>query len=218
MSSPVAWMAVPLLIARACSASTWSAQPEGDQTRVEGAREAATAVRFLCTAEGVDPDRMELCGGSEGVEVALLAAAQDPEIAYAISMSGGFGMTRMELSRYRTKTDYWPDGPWGELIGLVQHSPTHLAGEGYQSSEELKLLTQVRCPVLAVWGEEDDFLPPPECGLASGIPPGDGQRGGNPAHPARRGSFPSDARIPGEEFAPGYPELLADWLRDVTGL
>jgi pimeloyl-ACP methyl ester carboxylesterase len=32
-------------------------------------------------------------------------------------------------------------------------------GDWYQGRDELDLLSQVRCPVLAVRGEEDDFLP-----------------------------------------------------------
>jgi pimeloyl-ACP methyl ester carboxylesterase len=283
------------------------------QTRGDRAREAVAAARFLRTIDGVDPERVGLCGGSEGAKIALLGAALDPEIAFAIAVSGGFGMSMMELSRYRiealglrrglsrgeidralaleellyalltgpdvvewrflqSKTAGWPDEPWEELIGLVRQfsidlsdedkavawdrlqrilrgwmnepwfelavvdrrnlervlamdAPAFFAfqssgpiaeGDWYPTLEELELLAQVRCPVLAVWGEEDDFLPPHRSAawlrdylsrasnreVTLRILPG-----------ADHSLFLIDSP---EEFPPGYPRLLVDWMTAVV--
>jgi len=284
------------------------------QTRVDRAREAIAAARFLRTAKGIDPERVGLCGGSEGAKIALLAAALDSEIAFAIAVSGAFGLSMMEISRYRieamglrrgldredvdralaleellyalmtgldvvewrllrTKTGRWPDEPWEELIGLVQRSPTGLtdeekeaawdglrrilqewmhepwfelavvdrgnlervlgmdavtffaflargpiaAGDWYESLDELELLAQVRCPILAVWGEEDDFLPPHRSAawLRANL-----SRAGNGGvtllilPDADHSLLLLDTP---EEFASDYPGLLVDWLADVAG-
>jgi len=283
------------------------------QTRRDRAREAVAAARYLRTVEGVDPERVGLCGGSEGAKIALMAAAQDSRIAFAIAVSGGFGISMMELSRYRieamglrqglsredvdralaleevlyvlltrldvvewrllgTKTSRWPNEPWQELVELVRSSRTDLtdeekktawdglrrilqgwmnepwfglavvdrgnldrvmamdavtffafldqgpiaAGDWYEPLEELELLAQVRCPVLAVWGEEDDFLPPHRSAawLRANL-----SRAGNREVTVRILPDADHSLLllgSPQEFAPGYPRLLVDWLITVT--
>jgi dipeptidyl aminopeptidase/acylaminoacyl peptidase len=75
------------------------------QTRRDRAREGLAAVRFLRSFDGIDPGRVGICGGSEGAGVALLAAGMDPDIAFAIAISGAFGMSSMDISRYRIEGD-----------------------------------------------------------------------------------------------------------------
>jgi pimeloyl-ACP methyl ester carboxylesterase len=63
------------------------------QSRADRAREAASAVRFLGTKRGIDPQHIGLWGGSEGASIALLAAAMYPrEVSFAIPVSGGVGV------------------------------------------------------------------------------------------------------------------------------
>jgi pimeloyl-ACP methyl ester carboxylesterase len=63
------------------------------QSRADRAREAASAIRFLRTKRGIDPQHIGLWGGSEGASIALLAAALYPqEVSFAVPVSGGVGV------------------------------------------------------------------------------------------------------------------------------
>jgi pimeloyl-ACP methyl ester carboxylesterase len=278
------------------------------QTRVDRAREGVAAMEFLRSLDEVDPSRVGVCGGSEGAGVALMAATLDPEAAFSIAISGGFGLTMMELSRYRiealglrrglsdddilrahaleeilyslmtgqdvvewrlvrARTKRWKDEPWDKLIGVVEscrgdqsdtqreeawttlkgilrdwmgepwfevavpdrgnlervlamdatmffafltHSPL-AAGAWYVSPGEIDLLSGVRCPVLAVWGQEDDYLPPHRSAAWLRAILGDAGNDDVTIQilPGGNHSIWND-RANG--FADGYPELLIEWL------
>jgi len=283
------------------------------QTRVERAREGVAAMEYLRSVDEVDPTRVGICGGSEGAGVALMAATLDPSAAFSIAISGGFGLTMMELSRYRIdamglrrglsdedilrahaleeilyalltgqdvvewrlvrmRTDRWKYDPWDKLIGVVESCRGDLsdpqkneawislkgilrdwmsepwfdvavpdrgnlervlamdatmffafltrsplaARAWYVSPEELDLLAGVRCPVLAVWGEEDDYLPPHRSAAWLGAILEDA---GNDDVTLR--ILPeADHAIWNDRanaFAEGYPELLVEWLRKRVG-
>lgn len=278
------------------------------QTRADRAREGVAAMEYLRSMDQVEPARVGICGGSEGAGVALMAATLDSATAFAIAISGGFGLTMMELSRYRidamglrrglsdedilrahaleeilyalltgqdvvewrlvrAKTARWKGEPWDKLIGVVESCRGDLSdpqkeevwsrlkgilrdwmiepwfdvavpdrgnlervlamnatmffafltrsplatGAWYVSPEELDLLTGVRCPVLAVWGEEDDYLPPHRSAawLGSIL-----EHAGNDdvilrILPKADHSMRNDRT---SAFAEGYPELLVEWL------
>ncbi len=62
------------------------------QSRADRAREAASAIRFLRTKHGIDPQHIGLWGGSEGASIALLAAALYPqEVSFVVPVSGPIG-------------------------------------------------------------------------------------------------------------------------------
>lgn len=227
------------------------------QTRAARAEEAIAAVRCLRSETSTRPDRVGVLGISEGALVSMLAAARDDSIAFAIPVSGGFGMSMMELARYRIevqglarklkpeeiqrallleellfallagpdvlewrlidmKAAQWPDEAWVDLAGIVKtvrqaasaaqreeqwdslrakiksfraepwfdlvvvnldrfdrflamSAPQFYAfieqgplaaGDFEKVRQEMEQLSKVRCPVLAIWGENDDFLPP----------------------------------------------------------
>jgi len=71
------------------------------QTKNDRVVEALAAVRFLRGRPGVDPDRIGLWGISEGAGIALLAAAGDPRVAFAVSVSSALGIAPLEISRFR---------------------------------------------------------------------------------------------------------------------
>jgi len=227
------------------------------QTKNDRIVEALAAVRFLRGRQGVDPDRVGLWGISEGAGIALLAAAGDPRIAFAIPVSSALGNAPMEISRFRIemsghenrvssegiaralvleeilydlfsgaglaewrligmKVRNWPDEPWRELIEAVKGCRRDAPAAEREKAKDLLIrsleswkgtnwfplaipdvalfdrmaaldagpffafldnnpwakgdwldhlrarndLSTLRCPVLAVWGENDRFLPP----------------------------------------------------------
>jgi pimeloyl-ACP methyl ester carboxylesterase len=98
------------------------------------------------------------------------------------------------------------------FFGFLARGPL-ATGDWYRGWEELELLASVRCPVLAVWGEEDDFLPPRRSAAWLG------------ATLSEAGNTDVTLRVlPGashsltivdapDTYASGYPQLLVDWLR-----
>ena len=71
------------------------------QTRDARAKEAIAAVHCLRSETRPRPDQVGIMGISEGALVTMLAAARDQSVAFAIPVSGGFGVSMMELARYR---------------------------------------------------------------------------------------------------------------------
>jgi pimeloyl-ACP methyl ester carboxylesterase len=227
------------------------------QTREVRAKEAIAAVRCLRSETRTHPDQVGISGISEGALVTMLATARDDSVAFAIPVSGGFGVSIMELARYRIevkslirglkpeqtqkallleellfalmagpdffewrlmvmKAARWPNESWDELADIVKTmrratSPTErqekwdalrrtvktfrsepwfdlvvvdvgrfdrfmsMSAEHFYAflekgplangdfdkvRQELGQYPKVRCPVLAVWGENDEFLPP----------------------------------------------------------
>jgi len=277
------------------------------QTKNDRIVEALAAVRFLRGRPGIDPDRIGLWGISEGAGIALLAAAGDPRVAFAVSVSSALGIAPMEISRFRIemsghedrlspediaralvleeilydlfsgaglaewrliglKVRNWPDEPWRELIEAVKafrreappaerekakgplirsleywkdngwfplavpdvamfdriaalDSGSFLAfmdnnpwakGDWLDHLRARNDLSALRCPVLAIWGENDRFLPPNrsaavlkrllagvEIDLTTEIIPGVGH---------------IMTRAGENEIAPEYDKIVAAWL------
>ena len=278
------------------------------QSRVDRAREGAAVMEFLRSRAEVDPHHVGICGGSEGANVALMAAALDENAAFAIAISGAFGLSMVELSQYRidamglrlglsdedilrahtlegilytlfidqdiveprllrSRTDRWTDEPWDSLIDLVDtcredvpaaqqsevwnglkatlrgwmdepwfdlavpdkgnlervmamDAPTFFtflrqsplaSGAWYVSAEEFDLLTGVRCPILAVWGEEDDYLPPHRSAawLQANLKDAGNREVTLRILPSGNHSMWDEVA---QDYAEGYPEILVDWL------
>jgi pimeloyl-ACP methyl ester carboxylesterase len=71
------------------------------QTRADRAVEALAAARCLASQDRVRPNAVGILGISEGAMVTLFAAARDESIAFAIPVSGAFGVPMLEQARYR---------------------------------------------------------------------------------------------------------------------
>ncbi len=227
------------------------------QTKNDRIAEALAAVRFLRSRPGIDPGQIGLWGISEGAGIALLAAAGDPQVAFAISVSSALGIAPMEISRFRIeisgledrlssediaralvleeilydvfsgaglaewrligmKARNWADEPWLELVEAAKACRREAPAAAREKAKDLLIrsleswkdkvwfplavpdvalfermaaldagpffafldnnpwakgdwldhlrarndLSTLRCPVLAVWGENDRFLPP----------------------------------------------------------
>jgi len=294
--------------------SAGSGQSTGNahlQTRDARAKEAIAAVNCLQSETWTRPDQVGILGISEGALVTMLAAARDDSVAFAIPVSGGFGVSMMELARYRIevkglgrrlkpeetqkallleeilfalmagpdlfewrlidlKAAQWSNENWGELAGIVKavrqaSSPTErqerwdalrmtmktfrpepwfdlvvvdvdrfdrfmsMSAEHFYAflengplangdfdkvRQELEQYPKVLCPVLAVWGENDEFLPPnrsaaflKSCLSRAGHKDATFRIVPSASHILTRGA--DDGR-----FADGFPDLLTEWLSE----
>ena len=78
-------------------ASTGNALLQSRQDRVD---ETLAAVDYLQEHPGIPAAAVGIFGGSEGADVALMAAAQEPDVAFVIAVSGSMGGSVLDLLRY----------------------------------------------------------------------------------------------------------------------
>lgn len=97
---------------------------------------------------------------------------------------------------------------------LLERGPL-AAGDWFERPDALAAIPRIRCPVLAVWGEEDDYLPPRRSAawLRANL---------TDATDATIRIFPGgdhslfEVGEPGT-FVDGYPQVVVDWLRARSG-
>ncbi len=70
------------------------------QTREDRVVEAIAAIDYLRGLPDVNPESVGIHGGSEGADVALIAAAKDKDIAFVIPVSGSIGGSVNDILRY----------------------------------------------------------------------------------------------------------------------
>jgi pimeloyl-ACP methyl ester carboxylesterase len=279
------------------------------QTRDDRAEEALAAIRCLGQQQSVRADHVGVMGISEGALIALLAAARDESVAFAIPVSGAFGVPMLEAARHRIesgglarhldpeqlqkavlleeilfglltgpdlfewrvidmKASQWPQESWLDLVETVRTMRNALTAEEKEANwqslkraltsfrsepwfdlvvvdlnrfdglmsmrsaqfyvllehgslangdfekvrHELEEYPKVRCPVFAVWGEHDEFLPPRRsAGFLRRCLSDAGHED------ATYLIVPEASHIltkPGsdKQFVDGYPQFLADWI------
>lgn len=277
------------------------------QTRDDRVEEARAAVAFLRGRPELDAARVGLMGGSEGADIALLAAVRDPAVAFVIAMSAAldapvfellaysaekrghvFALSDGEIARAATfkelsyvilaglelaewslleeRVRRWDEPGWAEFIDLARTR----CGELSPAAQEVWLLSlrellagfarqpwfasvagaaefaalakldapacfaflerapfardwqreaageiaAIRCPVLAVWGEEDEFLPPRRSAARLKRILGEGEHPGVTIK-VLPGADHSLLRVGSpEEYAPEFVPLLTSWLED----
>ncbi|MFC1714130.1 alpha/beta hydrolase family protein [Candidatus Poribacteria bacterium] len=81
------------------------------------AEDALAGVQYLKTRSEIDPEKIGLIGHSYGGEIAPLAAAQSPDVAYIVLMAGS-GMTLTEGIHLQTEAIYSLAGASTEAIAL----------------------------------------------------------------------------------------------------
>jgi uncharacterized protein len=279
------------------------------QTRRERVTEALTALDYLRKRPGIRTTSVGLFGGSEGADIALLASARSPRVAFVIAVSGAAGVSILDVLRYsaemrgyrqglapdeiskaitfkeiafvflsgieivewpqiEARVQHWRDDAWITFIDISKQRNKKLGPEQRQAimisfrriidhfknekwfssvdvgsalqriinldvdnffklleagryardwDKNLCFVSKIRCPVLAIWGEEDSFLPPNQSAMR--------------LRKALVESNHSDYEIklfpdathfltvagPGSEFAPGYIETMTRWLNDREG-
>lgn len=118
-------------------------------TSFDFADDIAAAVRALRSRPDIDPARIGLVGHSEGGLIGPIVASKDPAIAFVVSMAGN-GVPGEAMMRERTRLFKAPpppadDSPWFRTFMTTDPQP---------------ILKQLRMPVLAVFGEKDQAVPP----------------------------------------------------------
>ena len=274
------------------------------QTRRERAIEALAAVEYLRELPGIRSTSVGVFGGSEGADVALLASATAPQIAFVIAVSGPTGVSILDVLRYsaemygykqgltldeiakattfkeiafvflsgveivewpliEARVKQWEDNSWFTLIDIAKQRKKNLnrqqkqglldsfrqvvdqfenqqwfstadVGNGIQRMVELDVdnffklaesnrydqdwdgslgdVSKIRCPVLAIWGQQDSFLPPNQSSMRLRKVLAESN------HPDYEiVVFPNATHfltVPGSatEFVPGYLDTVTNWL------
>lgn len=280
------------------------------QTRDDRGTEALSAVDHLRGMPGIRSTSVGLFGGSEGADVALLASARDPEVAFVIAVSGAMGVSILDVLRYsaekkgyeqgltleettkamtfkeiafaflsgveivewsliESRVKRWDDDTWATLIGIAKQRRERLTrpqkqallnslrqvvdqfktqrwfatvelGNAIQRTVSLDVdtffrlleagryardwdrslcdVSRIRCPVLAIWGQEDSFLPPNQSAarLKKSL-----AESNHPDYEIK--VFPKATHfltVSGSttDFIPGYLDTTTDWLGLHVGL
>ena len=279
------------------------------QTRRDRMTEALSAVDYLRKLPGIRSSSVGLFGGSEGADVALLASARAPQVAFVIAVSGSLGVSILDVLRYSAETagyrqgltldevtqaitfkeiafvflsgveivewplvearvKPWGDDRWATLIAVAKQRRSNLGPEQKQAllssfrqavgqfenekwfraadvgnaiqrlsnldvdtffqlleagryardwDRRLGDVSGIRCPVLAIWGEDDSFLPPHQSAmrLEKALAESD-----HPDYEIK--VFPKASHFltvtgSATEFVPGYLDTMTHWLGSHVG-
>ena len=207
------------------------------QTFQDRAEDAVVGVRYLRSRPDVDPARVGVCGHSQGGWIAQLAAAEYPsEVGFVVSLAGPNISVKQQV--IDDQENEWRCGgmPEDKIRSKVKGLRTRL---GWMSAiakvvkfnslcriidydpEKLDVAARIKCPVLALYGENDNLVLPSTNAplLERGL-----QRGGNARYkivivpqashglsvkPRKCwGSAGGPAKV---EFQPLFLETLAAW-------
>src|SRR5918994_1972881 len=124
-----------------------------DQSLQDRAAEALAAVACLAAQEDVDPARIVLLGGSQGGWVAPLAASMSPTVAGVISLSGP-GVSPYRQEAYRVEAMLPHAGVAEEQIAEALAFMARI-----YDYDPAPALERVTCPLLAIWGQRDIYVP-----------------------------------------------------------
>ncbi|MFH1754934.1 MAG: CocE/NonD family hydrolase, partial [Candidatus Latescibacterota bacterium] len=274
------------------------------QTLADRVMEAMDALDYLSKMPGIRSPSVGLFGGSEGANVALLAAAGEPRCAFVIAVSSALGVSVLDVLKYsaekkglqqdltpeeitqaatfkevafvllsgvalaewpliETRVKRWNDNTWHTLISIAKQRMGELTREEKQEwldsfrnvidhfrnerwfvvvdpgnavqrmaaldadsffallesgrftqdwNKSLCGASGIQCPLLAIWGQEDSFLPPQQSALRLGKELTDAN---HPDFAIKM--FPQATHfltVPGSaaEFVPGYLDTMTEWL------
>jgi pimeloyl-ACP methyl ester carboxylesterase len=281
------------------------------QNRDDRATEALSAVNYLRKKAGIPSASVGIFGGSEGADVAIMAAARDSEISFVIATSGAIGVSIFDIMRYsaekrglnqglnleeitkaitfkeityaflsgldivewplvESRVTHWHDNNWAKLIDVARKRQQRLSrgdkdeilssfrqvvgkfeaqrwfavadvgnsirrllaldadrffslleGIPFSSDWDRNIgheVATMTCPVLAIWGEEDTFLPPHQSATRLMKYLKDSNHRDYEIRILRNASHA--LTVPGSttEFVPEYVETVASWLDRHIGL
>ncbi|MFI7527367.1 alpha/beta hydrolase family protein [Nocardia salmonicida] len=188
------------------------------------ADDALAGLAALRNRPEVDPARVGLWGLSEGGWVAPLAASRSTEAAFLITIAANSAQPAAQQA-WANETRFGAAGVRGSMVDVLARNgirqlvaADQFAQADYDPIPVLKKITQ---PVLAIWGDQDRLTPP-----------GDSLRGFQAAfdhigktnytlrtlpNAQHAGQPTTDGfdKLPG--LAPGYGELMGDWVNGLPG-
>ncbi|GGL22378.1 alpha/beta hydrolase family protein [Nocardia jinanensis] len=188
------------------------------------ADDALAGLAALRNRPEVDPARVGLWGLSEGGWVAPLAASRSTDAAFLITI-GANSVAPAAQQAWANETRFGAAGVRGSMVDvLARNGIRQLVGAGQFAQADydpIPVLEQIAQPVLAIWGDQDRLTPP-----------GDSLRGFQAAFDragktnytlvtlpgAQHGGQPTTDgfdKLPG--LAPGYGELMGEWVNGLPG-
>lgn len=160
------------------------------QTFYDRADDAIAGVRYLKTRADIDPDRVGVCGHSQGGWIVQLAAAEYPEeVAFAVSLAGPNISVIQQVIDDQANEWRCKGVPEAKVASRSKWLRTKLSLYGAFSRvvkigalsrlldydpEAENVPARIRCPILALYGEYDSLVEPKgnipllEKGLAKG--------------------------------------------------
>ncbi|WP_202638205.1 alpha/beta hydrolase family protein [Bailinhaonella thermotolerans] len=180
------------------------------------ADDALRAFAVLRARPEVDPAKAGVWGLSEGGWVAPIAAARSADVKFLITVGGpGFGALRTQAWNMVNKLDRAGiEGSVRSVLGRELYRLTSDAGlfPG-DRADAAGTLRRVRQPVLAIWGDRDDQVPPAESAevFRANVPGSLTVRFLGGGH-----TLWVSGRDKADALAPGYASTVGGWVRDVT--
>jgi dienelactone hydrolase len=187
------------------------------------AEDALAAVEFLRSHPHVDPTNVGVWGESEGAWVVSLVAAQSTDVAFVI-LVGASGVSPSQQQSWFLGNMLRHTGVSGSLLTTIPVTSMRVLVSANLFPEAhfdvLPVWERLHQPVLAVWSSRDFSHPPQE---ASRLLQQALDHAGNThytirffadADPGLRLATDGFTRLDG--FAPGYTDLVANWVDAVT--
>lgn len=188
------------------------------------ADDALAGLAALRSRPEVDPARVGLWGLSEGGWVAPLAASRSADAAFLITIGANSGAPAAQQA-WANETRFGAAGVRGSMIDtLARNGIRQLVGAGLFAQADydpIPVLEQIAQPVLAIWGDKDRLTPPGDslCGFRAAF-----DRAGKQNYTlvtlagTQHGGQPTTDgfdKLPG--LAPGYAELMGEWITGLPG-
>lgn len=188
------------------------------------ADDALAGIAALRDRPEVNPAQVGLWGLSEGGWVAPLATSRSADVAFLITIGANSGAPAAQQT-WANETRFAAAGVRGSMLDvLARNGIRQIAGAGQFAQADydpLPVLARIEQPVLAIWGDKDRLTPP-----------GDSLRGFEEAFEhsgktnytlrtlpdAQHGGFTTtDGFDKGEQLAPGYAQLMGNWVNGLPG-
>ncbi|MCC5576907.1 prolyl oligopeptidase family serine peptidase [Microtetraspora sp. AC03309] len=182
------------------------------------ADDALRAFAVLRDRPEVDPAKAGIWGLSEGGWVAPLAVTRTSDIKFMITV-GGPGLEPLRTQAWNMTNKVDRAGIRGSVQDLLNRNFYRFGADAGLFPEAhydpVPTLKKIRQPVLALWGAEDNQVPPAESAeIFRATIPGSVTIRFFPGAPH---ALWAGGRERADELVPGYAETVGSWVRDVTG-
>jgi dienelactone hydrolase len=138
---------------------------QGVATELTAVEDARAALAWLRARPGIAPDRLVLLGHSEGVRIAMLAAADEPDLAGLVLLSGAADTRAATLAQALWAAEHGPAAgrvPRDTLVARLNRMMDSLAITGTREVfrwQPAPLAARIRAPVAIFHGGADRQVP-----------------------------------------------------------